>query len=88
MNHRRDANFWECHKALPGKIKPLADRCFAFLEENPRHPSLRLKRAGKLWSMRIGRSYRALGDPETKNDIFWFWIGSHDEYKKIVRRRG
>jgi hypothetical protein len=30
------------------------------LKENPRHPSLHLKKVGRFWSARVGSRYRAL----------------------------
>jgi hypothetical protein len=32
------------------------------------------------WSVRIGRSYRALGK-QLDDGILWGWIGSHAEYE-------
>ena len=34
-----------------------------------------------IWSVRITRSYRALGIMDT-NVVTWFWIGNHDEYER------
>jgi len=42
-------------------------------------PSLHFKRVGRLWSVRIGLSYRALA-VEDGTDFIWVWIGTHDEY--------
>ncbi len=38
----------------------LADRCFALLQQNPSHLSLRFKKAGRYWSERVGLHYRVL----------------------------
>lgn len=55
------------------------------LESNPRHPSLHVKvleaHDPPLWSVRVGRSYRALAIEEA-GDLFW--IGSHAEYDRIL----
>ncbi len=56
---------------------------YKLLKENPRHPSLRFKRVGKYWSIRIGLHCRALGE-DTENGILWGWIGSHEEYDRII----
>jgi hypothetical protein len=53
------------------------------LKENPKHPSLHLKRVGKYWSVRIGMKYRALG-VEIEEGLLWFWIGTHAEYDRIL----
>jgi hypothetical protein len=36
-----------------------------------------------IWSVRVGAHYRALGT-EVEDGIVWVWIGTHDEYDKIV----
>lgn len=46
--------------ALPKPIQELADRNFALLKSNPKHPSLHFKNVGRFWSARAGISYRAL----------------------------
>ena len=52
-------------------------------QANPRHPSLRFKKVGALWSVRIGNGYRALSLLEEET-FFWFWIGTHDEYERLL----
>lgn len=65
-------------------MRELADKSFALLKADPRHPSLQLKQIGKLWSVRIGLHYRALGlDHEA--GIAWIWIGTHAEYDRKIR---
>jgi len=85
VNHVLTPEYWEHYAVLPKNLQARADFCFATLRENPRHPSLRLKRVGKLWSLRINNRYRALGVPQPEH-ILWHWIGSHVEYDKILRR--
>jgi mRNA interferase RelE/StbE len=53
--------FDDDYKALPESIKNLADKQFTLLLENPRHPSLRLKKIKAhpdIWEGRITKSYR------------------------------
>jgi mRNA-degrading endonuclease RelE of RelBE toxin-antitoxin system len=53
--------FDEDYKAQPESIKNLADKQFTLLLENPRHPSLRLKKIKghpDIWEGRITKSYR------------------------------
>jgi len=69
--------------ALPAAIRQLADKNYELLKANPRHPSLRLKRIDELWSVRIGRNYRALGI-DVAGGIQWIWIGSHAEYDRLI----
>ncbi len=69
--------------ALPEEIRELADKNYALLKTNPRHPSLQLKRIEDLWSVRVGHHYRALGI-DAPGGIQWIWIGSHAEYDKYI----
>jgi hypothetical protein len=62
----------------------LADKNFSLLREDLRHPSLRLKKAGDFWSVRVGISYRALGKKRDEG-IVWFWIGTHAEYDQLLK---
>jgi hypothetical protein len=64
----------------------LADRCFALLKKDSSHRSLQFKRIGPFWSARVGLHDRSLGI-EAERDVVWFWIGSHDEYDKLVGRK-
>ena len=83
MKHFASRAFWEAYEKLPEQVRDLADRNFALLKENPRHPSLQLKRVGRFWSVRVGLRYRALAT-ETDGDLIWFWIGSHADYDAMI----
>ena len=83
MNHYASPEFWASYRAPPAEVQSLADKSFAFLKSNFRHPSLRLKRVGEFYSVRVGLHYRALG-VTNENGISWFLIGTHAEYDKIV----
>jgi len=85
MNHFATPGFWYCYRHLPGEVRELADRCFALLREEPRHPSLRLKKAGLFWSARVGLHYRALAR-ERAEGLVWFWIGHHSDYDQFLKR--
>ena len=69
--------------ALPAAIRELADKNYELLKENPQHPSLQLKRIEELWSVRVGRHYRAIGI-DAPGGIQWIWIGSHAEYDRLI----
>ena len=73
----------ETLSALPAEIRELADRCFALMNADARHPSVHLKRVGAQWSARIGLHYRAVGT-DAPDGISWFWIGSHAAYDKLI----
>ena len=81
MRHFASASFLEAYGKLPGHIRNLA---VALLKENPQHPSLQFKKAGRFWSGRVGLRYRALA-VEDDDGLVWFWIGSHAEYDAFVR---
>jgi hypothetical protein len=84
--HRTTGRFWRCYGQLPGEVRKRADRAFALLRENPRHPSLRLKPVDKFWSIRVDAVHRALAVPDG-DDYIWVWIGRHGEYDRLIRRR-
>jgi len=84
MKHLASPSFWEQYQRLPKEVQRAAEKNFALLKTNPRHPSLHLKRVGKFWSVRIGMRYRALG-VDVPEGVLWFWIGSHAEYDKMLK---
>jgi len=83
VNHFATPGFWFHHRQLPDDIRALADRCFEILQADPRHPSLRLKKVGAFWSVRIGLHYRALARDRDQG-LVWFWIGPHDRYDRLI----
>jgi hypothetical protein len=86
VKHRANPNFWECYNALPDEVRSTADRAFALLKADSRHPSLHFKKVGRLWSARVGIQYRAVG-VERGDNLVWFWIGPHTDYERLVNRR-
>jgi hypothetical protein len=83
LNHYASPDFWAGYRALPAEVQSLADKSFALLKSDLRHPSLRLKSVGEYYSVRVGLHYRALG-VAVESGVSWFWIGTHAEYDKIV----
>lgn len=85
MRHFKDRDFRPLYDALPPQIQKLADKNFGLLKENPNHPSLHFKRIrDDLWSVRVGRSHRALA-VEGRDGFQWFWIGSHADYDAMIK---
>lgn len=84
MNHFATPGFWFHYRQLPDDVRELADKCFALLRNDLRHPSLRFKKVGELWSARVGLRYRALAR-ERPEGMVWFWIGSHSDYDQMIR---
>ena len=84
MIHHATTAFWECYQQLPAAIQQLADKNYELLKADPEHPSLHFKKVGSYRSVRVGISYRALGIVD-EDAVIWFWIGSHDEYERLIR---
>ena len=84
MEHFASRRFWAFYHALPTGIRDVADKNYALLKTNPKHPSLHFKKVGRYWSVRVGDGYRALG-VEVGGDIVWIWIGTHSEYNHKIR---
>ncbi len=83
--HRTDPRFRQLLRELPESVQRIAHRNFDLLKANPQHPSLRFRNVGRYWSARVGASYRAVAVREA-GDFFWFWIGDHDEYIRVISR--
>lgn len=86
MRHFADPEFWKALRALPPQIRMLAEKNFELLKSDPRHPSLHFKRVGLYWSARVGIDHRAVAAADGDNMI-WFWIGSHAEYDRLIRKQ-
>ncbi len=84
--HRATERFWKYLENLPDPIQRIAKRNFQLLKTDPSHPSLHFKKVGKFWSARIGLDYRALAI-KGKEDFIWVWIGTHDDYTKILDKK-
>jgi len=87
--HFTSPDYWPLYYRLPADVRQTADKYFSILKSDPRHPSLHLKKIGDLWSVRAGIHYRAVGmdAPSKEKAILWFWIGSHAEYDRFIKRR-
>lgn len=85
MRHRASPRFWKCYRALPTATQEAADQQYKLLKQNPRHPSLHLKKVGHFWSVRVGIHHRALA-VEDGSDLVWAWIGTHAEYDRLIQR--
>jgi hypothetical protein len=74
LKHFASPEFWDAYGSLPNRTQRLADANFRRLRENPKHPSLHFKQAGR---------YRALAIRDGE-DFIWFWIGSHADYDRLL----
>jgi hypothetical protein len=52
--------FWRCDDELPGHVQRLARKNFELFKANPRHPSLGFQKKGGVYTVEVGRSYRAI----------------------------
>lgn len=80
------AEFWRYYDRLPKPVQELANKNFQIFQRNPFHPSLQFKEIKRgIWSVRVGRHYRSLA--KRRPDCWiWFWIGTHEDYNKLVKR--
>ena len=60
MRHLATPRFWRGYRGLPKDVRDLADRCYTLLKTDAGHRSLRLKKIGSVWSVRVGLHHRAL----------------------------
>ena len=84
MKHIATASFWQCYDSLPREVQEQADKQFALLRDNPRHPSLLFKRIRGVWSARVNQDYRALAYAESERYV-WIWIGPHTAYERMLK---
>ena len=85
MKSRRTKQFHKFFARLPLRIQQDAIEAYQRFRIDPYHPSLQFKQIDPkdpIYSVRIGRSYRALGWYED-GIIRWYWIGSHEDYNNL-----
>ena len=78
----------EYHKLfakLPKNVQKQARKANRLFEVNPNYSSLRFKCIDKeksWYSLRVNKSYRAVGIKEG-DTIIWFFIGKHSDYDHL-----
>ena len=88
MKSRATPRFWAAYRELPPEIQAAAQRAYRLFRENPNHPGLQFKKVhgrDPVYSVRVTAAYRAVGLVEN-DEVTWFWIGSHAEYDRILKR--
>ena len=81
-----DPDFRAAFARLPQAVRHQARITYRLFQNNPNHPSLQFKSiAPRVYSVRVGLHYRALGTRISNNMIVWFWIGPHAEYDRLIR---
>ncbi|BAY16961.1 hypothetical protein NIES21_27950 [Anabaenopsis circularis NIES-21] len=86
MKSRITTQFRQAFGDLPEQIQEQTREPYRLFKQNPSHPSLRFKKVNPelpIYSARISKSYRAVGQLE-EDTIIWFWLGSHAEYDKLL----
>jgi len=77
--------FWKLFAELPEEVQDFAIEKYELFQKDPYHPSLGFRAKGRAWTVEIGRSYRAIAY-RSENHLTWFWIGSHEDYNKVLGR--
>jgi hypothetical protein len=88
MKSKASRRFWKLYDELPQEIQKLALKNYRLWQQNQQHPSLAFKKlqgSQTRFSVRVGDHYRALGQI-TDDGIEWVWIGSHENYNKLIGR--
>lgn len=90
MKSRVTRGFWKLFAQLPKHIQAEARNLYHVWQRDPFHSSLHFKKLGvsegfPVYSIRIGRKWRALGILED-DTVKWFWIGSHEAYNQIIKK--
>jgi len=86
VKHLASPAYWYHYRSLPEEVQALADKNFTILKADPRHPSLRLKKIGEFWTVRVGLRYRAIAIAQDES-LVWIWVGSHDDYDALLKAR-
>ena len=88
MISHTNSSFWKLYGKLPQNIREIAKKQYKLFTIDAYHASLHFKRVHStrpIYSARITRNYRAIGILED-NIIVWFWVGSHNEYDKLLKK--
>jgi mRNA-degrading endonuclease RelE of RelBE toxin-antitoxin system len=86
MTSRTAERFRKAFKDLPKSVQQQARKAYKLFSQNPYHSSLHFKQIHPqqpIYSVRIDRDYRAVG-VRNRDEVVWFWIGSHKEYDKLI----
>jgi len=86
VNHFATPEFWFHYRRLPPETRELADRCFAMLQADPRHPSLRLKRVGAFCLVASCWSAHPCAGKESPRGVGLVLDRSHDRYEELIAR--
>jgi hypothetical protein len=88
LNSKVTDDFVDCFRRLPDAVKSQARKNYRLWRADPSHPSLHFKRVhrhDKLYSVRVGIGWRAVGLLQG-DTVHWFWVGSHADYDKLLKQ--
>jgi hypothetical protein len=88
VKSRTTARFREMFADLPASVQKQTRKAYRQFKEDPSYPGLRFKKVHPklpIYSVRIDRNYRAVGQLED-DTVIWFWVGSHAEYDWLLDR--
>ncbi len=89
-NLLRESSYWEGMEKLPDEVRKMAEKSYALWRENPKHPMLRFKKihpSQPIYSFRVGLAYRTIGVESSDGRLIWFWVGSFEEFTKVVDKK-
>ncbi len=87
MKSKATPKFWKLYDHLPLAEQRRARKAYQLWKTHPEAPGLDFKRVSDqepVYSVRVGKDYRALGLLEG-DTVIWFWVGDHDEYERILK---
>jgi hypothetical protein len=88
VKSRTTAQFRKLFADLPELVQEQTRKAYRQFKQDPSYPSLRCKKVHPklpIYSARINRDYRAVGQLED-DTVIWFWVGSHAEYDLLLEQ--
>jgi len=82
MTIRRLERFKKSYKNLPDNIQDKVDKALTLLIENPRHPSLQVRKLEssiKIWYLRVDRNYRLTFEIQDGDIFVLRHVDKHDD---------
>jgi hypothetical protein len=80
--------FFDAYRHLPAGIRAKARESYRLFVVDPASVKFktikRLAAGNQLCSARVTRDYCVLG-VLTNDIVIWFWIGSHDNYERLIK---
>jgi mRNA-degrading endonuclease RelE of RelBE toxin-antitoxin system len=86
VKSRTTTQFRKMFADLPEQVQEKTRKAYRQFKQDPSYPSLRFKKVHPklpIYSARINRDYRAVGQLE-EDTVIWFWVGSHAEYNMLL----